>query len=800
MKKAVITLIMTIVGLTIGHARVIYLNVEGSGWSSNTNFWVHCWQFPGEGLVDQNTLMTKVCDNIWAVEVNNAYTNIIFVPNASIGTYTGQSNDLTMPDADQDCYYPNYGTWGVQSFYIKHNWNNEGWTWKEATHNGDGTYSLVGQYSGTEGCNYGPKENGAGAEWEADNETISTPSGGNWCIFTFNPFGTHKISIKRNGYYLKHPWGGEDWGWKGMTKTADDTYTLEARFGNNGCNYNTRAADDGSTWVQSGDITFVGNPVVGDWCVFQLLHSTKAITITKLTDYCLKHPWGGDDWTWHSVEPNGNGTYSTTMPWGNNGVNWNNKAVDEGSASRWINKAALSITGSPNVGDLCRFTLTPSPTTNTASISVTSLGHATVDDETQKVYFSCNYYDNGAGSNVYYWGSSYADEQPVYAYLWNSTTGMVKTAWPGDRMTYCGKNEYGQCIYMADYTEPYDRIIFNNNSDHQTVDIPLTTIPAAYDMVQEWENGKNKVETWNPKRSHMLGGLETTHWYICKWCSQYVSETHNLKEGCLKCSRLDLDNKNVPAVLNTGDYDVVNLNRTFKAGYSTIALPFAVENVTDRFGPGAFAAYLESAIEPDGAGTGYLIRFAHTNRMEANKPYILYAPAQKAEPQFNGVKVVARTETKCDATNTGRDSGNWKMSSNYTVGKSMNGLYGIANNRAIKRGSSTATLNAYAAYLEFVGAGVPTIREWEEDLEDGIISIDNGQLIMDNEGRWTIDGAMYDLSGRKINANPNDRSARRDACVEYRSKNANLNSKFKIQNSKLPKGIYIVKGKKYIVR
>ena len=54
---------------------------------------------------------------------------------------------------------------------------------------------------------------------------------------------------------------------------------------------------------------------------------------------------------------------------------------------------------------------------------------------------------------------------------------------------------------------------------------------------------------------------------------------------------------------------------------------------------------------------------------------------------------------------------------------------------------------------------------------DGIVSIDNGQLIIDNSA-----GAVYDLSGRKIN------------------------SKFKIQNSKLPKGIYIVNGKKVLVK
>ena len=51
---------------------------------------------------------------------------------------------------------------------------------------------------------------------------------------------------------------------------------------------------------------------------------------------------------------------------------------------------------------------------------------------------------------------------------------------------------------------------------------------------------------------------------------------------------------------------------------------------------------------------------------------------------------------------------------------------------------------------------------------------------------------VYDLSGRKMNVNENNRSATiGDACL---SKNVNVN------NSKLKKGIYIVNGKKMLVK
>ena len=74
----------------------------------------------------------------------------------------------------------------------------------------------------------------------------------------------------------------------------------------------------------------------------------------------------------------------------------------------------------------------------------------------------------------------------------------------------------------------------------------------------------------------------------------------------------------------------------------------------------------------------------------------------------------------------------------------------------------------------------------------GIEAIDNGQLTMDNAK------GVYDLSGRRINVN--DRSATTgDACLS-KNVNDNLNSKCKIQNSKLRKGIYIVNGKKLLKR
>lgn len=69
----------------------------------------------------------------------------------------------------------------------------------------------------------------------------------------------------------------------------------------------------------------------------------------------------------------------------------------------------------------------------------------------------------------------------VNAYVWgNNGTGPEK-AWPGNEMSYVGKNEYNHSIYK--YTvdmEKNPNIIFNNGGSYQTKDIVLTNDSLCY--------------------------------------------------------------------------------------------------------------------------------------------------------------------------------------------------------------------------------------------------------------------------------------------------------------------------------
>ena len=146
----------------------------------------------------------------------------------------------------------------------------------------------------------------------------------------------------------------------------------------------------------------------------------------------------------------------------------------------------------------------------------------------------------------------------------------------------------------------------------------------------------------------------------------------------------------------TGLTGTVTVNRTFKPGYSTIALPFNVDDdmFHSVFGQDAYIAQFDGASEADGVTT---LNFTNSDQIVANRPYIIYVPEQVESPTFTDV--VIYKEAPCTIT-----SGLWSMTSNYTVGKSMYGLYGVANNATIMIGGPSSTLNGMAAFLTYQGS------------------------------------------------------------------------------------------------
>lgn len=205
--------------------------------------------------------------------------------------------------------------------------------------------------------------------------------------------------------------------------------------------------------------------------------------------------------------------------------------------------------------------------------------------------------------------------------------------------------------------------------------------------------------------------------------------------------------------LNTeaGLYNLV-VNRNFKKGWSTLCLPFGI--TPEQIGAEGAQAFTSES--------NNVLNFSKVENMEANTPYIVYFSTEKSDPMYFGVKV-ENTEAK-----SVNNSGNFTFKGNYTAGMNMDGLYGVATidgEQKIVKGSTNSTLPATCAYFTNSGTmeAAYAIRLEGEEIT-GINAINNGVA---------EDGAVYNLQGVKV-------------------------SDTSMKN--LPAGLYIMNGKKFIIK
>lgn len=205
--------------------------------------------------------------------------------------------------------------------------------------------------------------------------------------------------------------------------------------------------------------------------------------------------------------------------------------------------------------------------------------------------------------------------------------------------------------------------------------------------------------------------------------------------------------------LNTeaGLYNIV-VNRNFKKGWSTLCLPFGI--TPEQIGAKGAQAFTSES--------NNVLNFSKVENMEANTPYIVYFSTEKSDPMYFGVEV---ENAEAKSVNNG---GNFTFKGNYTAGMSMDGLYGVATIDGVQKivkGSATSTLPATCAYFTNSGTmGAAYAIRLEGEEITGINAINNGVA---------EDGAVYNLQGVKVS-----------------------NSSMK----NLPAGLYIMNGKKFIIK
>lgn len=209
------------------------------------------------------------------------------------------------------------------------------------------------------------------------------------------------------------------------------------------------------------------------------------------------------------------------------------------------------------------------------------------------------------------------------------------------------------------------------------------------------------------------------------------------------------------------DYANVKLTRNLNKGWNPIILPFAVsaDELQTKLGDGyEVAAFNGDEMDENGNVT---LMFKKQEAMEANTPYLLYAPnAISTELTFDGVQIV-------DVTNAGEVARtNFTFVGNYTKyaqGESpiVAGDYIMSGGKLVPSASGGNAIKAFRSYLK---------KTTQNEVKSITITIDGEDTtgIQTIEMRESTTEGIYNLQGQKVN--------------------------------QAQKGVYIVNGKKVVVK
>ena len=183
-------------------------------------------------------------------------------------------------------------------------------------------------------------------------------------------------------------------------------------------------------------------------------------------------------------------------------------------------------------------------------------------------------------------------------------------------------------------------------------------------------------------------------------------------------------------------YSLVKLERVFKAGYSTVTIPFDYD-IDDNI-HGAKAAQLAFVTYNSQDEYTLYLQEIENGKMLANQPYVVYLPSDITYLQWTDVTV--KVPVAGDIT-----LDNWTMQGNYTPGFPMAGKYGIAGGK-FRLGTDGSTINAYTAYFTFLGT--QNVRARVAVMDEGGNTTYIGEL---KDGVLQTEEDIYGLDGIQQN-------------------------------------------------
>ena len=201
-------------------------------------------------------------------------------------------------------------------------------------------------------------------------------------------------------------------------------------------------------------------------------------------------------------------------------------------------------------------------------------------------------------------------------------------------------------------------------------------------------------------------------------------------------------------------YDVVTLTRNFVRGWNTFVAPQSV--AIEEFGDGAkvyeFTGYTDGQLQ-----------FNTVSSLNPATPYIIYLPEAMANKTFTWESpVIYSYYVGADNIKTTHNGVTFQGTYAPIAAPNMEGFYGVTADGYIKKGGAQASMKGFRAYFDMSGAAAAA----EFTLSfDGIATGITTATIFDD-----VKGDIYDLQGRKVS------------------------------KSQLRSGIYVVNGRKVVVK
>ena len=320
---------------------------------------------------------------------------------------------------------------------------------------------------------------------------------------------------------------------------------------------------------------------------------------------------------------------------------------------------------------------------------------------------------------VYFERPSWWTGANIRAYVWNNTSGDIKTAWPGEKVTWMGTNVNGVDYYSyAVDLNKYDRIIFKDTSNgddaYQTVDLTLSGTSTSFVMSgQENGNGKvicNNYTTFIDFQNKY--GWDSVYAYYWK---NGVSNSEIAPWPGVKLHTIGKDTAGYDAYqleINTSNYNRIIFNN----GVNNMASPsgffddtktyyeLGYSRVTD-INSSNFELY-KSTLYLDNTGTPVPINASYNSGTTYYTVANYYSTTFATEAQFNNAKISYPIYT--DNIGTPLDSSATWGGSSYTYYLKGQGGYSVASVNSSNFESLKSTL-----YLDNAGTPVPSSASYD---------------------------------------------------------------------------------------